>query len=103
MTFKSTSISEIRTFGLGSPALIVEDVRHARPLAEVLVAGGLIAIQVTLRTPAALDVIRVMFDIPDCLIGAGTLVTPPDGRSAKAAGGVFDVFLWHDRPIDRGL
>ncbi|WP_050424549.1 bifunctional 4-hydroxy-2-oxoglutarate aldolase/2-dehydro-3-deoxy-phosphogluconate aldolase [Bradyrhizobium tropiciagri] len=91
MQFKSSRMHEICALAPVIPALVVEDVRHARPLAEALVAGGLVAIEVTLRTPAALDVIRAMVDIPGCSIGAGTLVTPRDVQSAKAAGAVFGV------------
>jgi 2-dehydro-3-deoxyphosphogluconate aldolase/(4S)-4-hydroxy-2-oxoglutarate aldolase len=73
------------------PVLVIEDVAHARPLAEALIAGGLPALEVTLRTPAALDVIRAMSEVPGGHVGAGTLVTPEDVRAAKAAGATFGV------------
>ncbi|MFK7745156.1 MAG: bifunctional 4-hydroxy-2-oxoglutarate aldolase/2-dehydro-3-deoxy-phosphogluconate aldolase [Roseobacter sp.] len=73
------------------PVLVVKDARHARPLAEALVAGGLPALEVTLRTPAALDVISEMAKVPGGVVGAGTLVTPDDVRAAKAAGATFGV------------
>ncbi|WP_170572807.1 bifunctional 4-hydroxy-2-oxoglutarate aldolase/2-dehydro-3-deoxy-phosphogluconate aldolase [Ruegeria atlantica] len=73
------------------PVLVVDDAAHARPLAEALVAGGLPALEVTLRTPAALDVIRAMAEIPGGVVGAGTLVTPEDVRAAKEAGAQFGV------------
>ncbi len=73
------------------PVLVVDDAGHARPLAEALVAGGLPALEVTLRTPAALDVIRTMSEVPGGVVGAGTLVTPEDVRAAKAAGAQFGV------------
>ena len=73
------------------PVLVVEDVAHARPLAEALVAGGLPAREVTLRTPAALDVIAAMAEVPGGVVGAGTLVTPEDVADAKAAGAQFGV------------
>ncbi|MEO0503847.1 MAG: bifunctional 4-hydroxy-2-oxoglutarate aldolase/2-dehydro-3-deoxy-phosphogluconate aldolase [Pseudomonadota bacterium] len=73
------------------PVLVVEDVAHARPLAEALVAGGLPALEVTLRTPAALDVIAAMAEVPGGVVGAGTLVTPEDVADAKAAGAQFGV------------
>ncbi len=73
------------------PVLVVDDVRTARPLAEALVAGGLPALEVTLRTPAALDVIAEMAQVPGGVVGAGTLVTPDDVRAAKAAGATFGV------------
>jgi 2-dehydro-3-deoxyphosphogluconate aldolase/(4S)-4-hydroxy-2-oxoglutarate aldolase len=73
------------------PVLVVQDVTTARPLAEALVAGGLSALEVTLRTPAALDVICAMADVPGSVVGAGTLITPMDVRAAKAAGAKFGV------------
>jgi 2-dehydro-3-deoxyphosphogluconate aldolase/(4S)-4-hydroxy-2-oxoglutarate aldolase len=73
------------------PVLVLDDSAHARPLAEALVAGGLPALEVTLRTPAALDCIRAMADVPGGIVGAGTLLTPEDVRAAKAAGAVFGV------------
>lgn len=73
------------------PVLVVDDVAHARPLAEALIAGGLPALEVTLRTPAALDVIRAMAQVPGGVVGAGTLLTPEDVRAAKAAGAMFGV------------
>lgn len=73
------------------PVLVVDDVRTARPLAEALVAGGLPALEVTLRTAAALDVISEMAQVPGGIVGAGTLVTPDDVRAAKAAGAKFGV------------
>ena len=73
------------------PVLVVHDVAHARPLAEALVAGGLPVLEVTLRTPAALDVIAEMAQVPGGHVGAGTLVTPADVSAAKAAGATFGV------------
>jgi len=73
------------------PVLVVDDVAHARPLAEALVAGGLPALEVTLRTDAALDVIAAMAEVPGGVVGAGTLVTPDDVVAAKAAGAQFGV------------
>ena len=73
------------------PVLVVDDAAQARPLAEALVAGGLPALEVTLRTPAALDAIRAMAQVPGGVVGAGTLVTPDDVRAAKEAGAQFGV------------
>lgn len=73
------------------PVLVVDDVAHARPLAEALVAGGLPALEVTLRTPAALEVIAAMAAVKGGVVGAGTLVTPDDVRAAKEAGAQFGV------------
>ena len=73
------------------PVLGVDDVAHARPLAEALIAGGLPVLEVTLRTPAALDVIAAMAEVEGGVVGAGTLVTPDDVVAAKAVGAQFGV------------
>jgi 2-dehydro-3-deoxyphosphogluconate aldolase / (4S)-4-hydroxy-2-oxoglutarate aldolase len=73
------------------PVLVVNDATAARPLAEALVAGGLPVLEVTLRTPAALDAIRAMAEVAGGHVGAGTLTTPDDVRAAKAAGATFGV------------
>ena len=73
------------------PVLVVEDARHARPLAEALVAGGLPVLEVTLRTAAALDAIAEMATVPGAAVGAGTLLSPADARTARAAGAAFGV------------
>lgn len=74
------------------PVLIVEDRAHAAPMAEALVRGGLPVLEVTLRTPIALDVICDMIAAaPDAIVGAGTLLTPEDVAAAKAAGAAFGV------------
>jgi 2-dehydro-3-deoxyphosphogluconate aldolase/(4S)-4-hydroxy-2-oxoglutarate aldolase len=73
------------------PVLVVDDAAQARPLAEALVSGGLPALEGTLRTTAALDVIAAMAEVPGGVVGAGTLITPEDVRNAKAAGARFGV------------
>ncbi|HAC49700.1 MAG TPA: keto-deoxy-phosphogluconate aldolase, partial [Sulfitobacter sp.] len=73
------------------PVLVIEDVADARPLAEALIAGGLPALEVTLRTPAALDAIAAMAEVTGGHVGAGTLITPEDVRAAKRAGATFGV------------
>lgn len=73
------------------PVLVVRDAARAEGLARALVAGGLPALEVTLRTPAALDAIRAMAAVPGGVVGAGTLLTPADVRAAKAAGARFGV------------
>ncbi|WP_428925328.1 bifunctional 4-hydroxy-2-oxoglutarate aldolase/2-dehydro-3-deoxy-phosphogluconate aldolase [Marinibacterium sp. SX1] len=73
------------------PVLVIDDAGSAASLARALVAGGLPALEVTLRTPAALDAIRAMAEVEGGVVGAGTLVTPADVRAAKAAGAKFGV------------
>ena len=72
------------------PVVVVEDVAHAVPLARALVAGGLPAIELTLRTPAALDAIAaIAAEVPEILVGAGTILTPRHAERAQAAGARF--------------
>ena len=66
------------------PVLVLDDAALAADLARALIAGGLPALEVTLRTPAALDAIREMAAIPGGVVGAGTLLTPKDVENAKA-------------------
>ena len=73
------------------PVLVIDDLAHAAPLARALVAGGLPALEVTLRTACALDAIRAMSQVPGGVVGAGTLLTPADVKAAKAAGAMFGV------------
>ena len=73
------------------PVIVVKDVAHAQPMARALVAGGLPALEVTLRTPCALEAIRAMADVEGGVVGAGTLLTPADVKAAKAAGARFGV------------
>lgn len=73
------------------PVLVIDDAGKAAALARALVAGGLPALEVTLRTPAALEAIRAMAEVPGGVVGAGTLLTPQDVKAAKAAGAHFGV------------
>jgi 2-dehydro-3-deoxyphosphogluconate aldolase / (4S)-4-hydroxy-2-oxoglutarate aldolase len=84
------------------PVVVVEDAADAVPLARALVAGGLPAIEVTLRTPAALDAIRaVAAEVPDAVVGAGTVISPENVRAAVDAGARFLVSPgWTDALLD---
>ncbi|MEM9343127.1 MAG: bifunctional 4-hydroxy-2-oxoglutarate aldolase/2-dehydro-3-deoxy-phosphogluconate aldolase [Pseudomonadota bacterium] len=73
------------------PVLVVDDAAQAVPLAQALVDGGLPVLEVTLRTPAALDVIREMASVDGGVVGAGTLLTAADVRAAREAGALFGV------------
>lgn len=73
------------------PVLVVKEPQQSKPLAEALVAGGLTVLEVTLRTPAALEVIRLMSEVPGSQVGAGTVLTLADVKAAKAAGAQFAV------------
>ncbi|MDT6982066.1 bifunctional 4-hydroxy-2-oxoglutarate aldolase/2-dehydro-3-deoxy-phosphogluconate aldolase [Streptomyces lusitanus] len=72
------------------PVVVVEDVADAVPLARALVTGGLPAIEVTLRTPAARDAIRaITAEVPGAVVGAGTVLTPEQVTDAVTAGARF--------------
>ena len=73
------------------PVLVIDDLGLARPVAEALVQGGLSVIEVTLRTPCALDVIRAMREVDGAIVGAGTVLSESDLDSAIAAGARFVV------------
>jgi 2-dehydro-3-deoxyphosphogluconate aldolase/(4S)-4-hydroxy-2-oxoglutarate aldolase len=73
------------------PVLVIDDVTRAEGLARALVRGGLPALEVTLRTPAALEAIRIMAGVEGGIVGAGTLLTPADVRAAVKAGARFGV------------
>jgi 2-dehydro-3-deoxyphosphogluconate aldolase/(4S)-4-hydroxy-2-oxoglutarate aldolase len=73
------------------PVLVIDDLDHARPLAEALVRGGLPVLEVTLRTPVALEAIRIMAEVEGGVVGAGTLLKPSDVKAAVKAGAKFGV------------
>jgi 2-dehydro-3-deoxyphosphogluconate aldolase/(4S)-4-hydroxy-2-oxoglutarate aldolase len=73
------------------PVAIVEDLAHAEPLAQALVAGGLPCVEVTMRTPAAERVLARMAEDPHLLVGAGTVVRPEQVERVVAAGARFVV------------
>lgn len=73
------------------PVLVIEDAEMARPLAEALVAGGLRVLEVTMRTPAALDAIREMKQVPGAIVGAGTVVSTEQFEQVMDAGAEFIV------------
>jgi len=73
------------------PVLVIQNSKVALELGQALVNGGLPVLEVTLRTSAALDVIKVMSSIPNAIVGAGTIVSPEDIIRAKEAGAVFGV------------
>ncbi|WP_375690255.1 bifunctional 4-hydroxy-2-oxoglutarate aldolase/2-dehydro-3-deoxy-phosphogluconate aldolase [Pseudooceanicola sp. LIPI14-2-Ac024] len=73
------------------PVITIHDAADARPLAEALVAGGLPVLEVTLRTPAALDAIRAMAGVEGGEVGVGSLLTPEQVTEAVAAGATFGV------------
>ena len=83
------------------PVLVIEDAAHARPVAEALVAGGLAVLEVTLRTPAALEVIAEMKRVPGAIVGAGTVLNEADLRASIDAGAEFIVSPGLTEPLGK--
>ena len=83
------------------PVLVIEDAAHARPIAEALVAGGLRVLEVTLRTAAALDVIREMKQVEGAIVGAGTVLNEADLRASIDAGAEFIVSPGLTEPLGK--
>lgn len=83
------------------PVLVIERVEDALPIARALVAGGLPALEVTLRTPAALDVIREMAQVEGAVVGAGTVLNPAQLDDAMKAGARFAVSPGLTEPLGR--
>jgi len=72
------------------PVVVIEDLAHAVPVARALVEGGLPAIELTLRTPVALEAVRAIADeVPEIALGVGTVVTPDQAAASAAAGASF--------------
>jgi len=72
------------------PVVVLHDVAHAVPVAEALVAGGVPVIELTLRTPEALRCIeKIATNVPEILVGAGTIVTAEQADDALCAGAQF--------------
>lgn len=83
------------------PVLIVENVADAVALAQALVAGGLPALEVTMRTPAALEVMREMASVPGAVVGAGTVLNPKQLDQALEAGVQFIVSPGLTKPLGK--
>jgi 2-dehydro-3-deoxyphosphogluconate aldolase/(4S)-4-hydroxy-2-oxoglutarate aldolase len=84
-------IEKIMRTGPVIPVLTIHDVSVARPIAEALVRGGLRVLEVTLRTPVALDVIREMRTVAGAIVGAGTVIDERGLQGALDAGSEFIV------------
>jgi 2-dehydro-3-deoxyphosphogluconate aldolase / (4S)-4-hydroxy-2-oxoglutarate aldolase len=83
------------------PVLVIDRPQDARPIAEALVAGGLPVLEVTLRTPAALEAIAEMKQVPGAIVGAGTVLNPAQLDAALDAGAEFIVSPGLTQPLGR--
>ena len=96
-----TSISDIMQTAPVIPVIVVDEVEHAVPLARALVAGGLPVLEVTLRTPAALDAIRAMKEVEGAIVGAGTVTNQEELAAAIEAGSEFIVSPGLTEPLGK--
>lgn len=83
------------------PVIVIDEVAHAVPLAEALVAGGLRVLEVTLRTPAALEAITAMKAVEGAIVGAGTVTNPRELDAALEAGSEFIVSPGLTEPLGK--
>ncbi|WP_293389744.1 bifunctional 4-hydroxy-2-oxoglutarate aldolase/2-dehydro-3-deoxy-phosphogluconate aldolase [Nevskia sp.] len=85
-------IIDIMKAGPVMPVIVLSDIRHAVPLAQALVDGGVRVLEVTMRTPIALDCVRAIRQaVPDAIVGVGTVTSPDDVLAAITAGAQFGV------------
>lgn len=74
------------------PVVAINDAAHALPMADALVAGGLPVAEITFRTRAGAEALRILSgERPDMLVGAGTVLTPDQAKAAKDSGAMFAV------------
>jgi 2-dehydro-3-deoxyphosphogluconate aldolase / (4S)-4-hydroxy-2-oxoglutarate aldolase len=97
------------------PIIVIEDPANAVPLARALLEGGISCVEITFRTSTAAEALRRITDeLPDLLVGAGTVLTPVQATWARAAGAKFvvspgfnarvvDYCLTHDMPVYPGV
>lgn len=92
--------TDLASHGPVIPVIVVEQLAHAVPLAQALVAGGVKVLEVTLRTPVALAAIEAMARaVPEAIVGAGTLRSAADVRAARDAGARFGVSPGYTREV----
>ena len=91
-TTQVTDPRQVMALGPFIPVVTIEDAEHAPDLARALLAGGLRTVEVTLRTPQALDAIHaIAAQVPDIVVGACTLLAAADVTRARKAGAKFGV------------
>jgi 2-dehydro-3-deoxyphosphogluconate aldolase/(4S)-4-hydroxy-2-oxoglutarate aldolase len=95
------SAQDLMTFSPVIPVLTIEDASWARAIAEALVAGGLRALEVTLRTPAGLEAIHQMSQVEGAIVGAGTVLNASDLEASLDAGAQFIVSPGLTEPLAR--
>jgi 2-dehydro-3-deoxyphosphogluconate aldolase/(4S)-4-hydroxy-2-oxoglutarate aldolase len=92
MTDVKMTIDDVLALGHVMPVIVIDDADKAVPLAETLLANGIRTIEITLRTPAALESIAAIADqCPDMVVGAGTILSPELAQASASAGARFVV------------
>lgn len=86
------TLDDVLTAAPVIPVLVIEDLAHAVPLAGALVAGGLPVLEITLRTSVALDAVRaIAAEVPDAIVGVGTVTRAEQFEESEGAGARFAV------------
>jgi 2-dehydro-3-deoxyphosphogluconate aldolase/(4S)-4-hydroxy-2-oxoglutarate aldolase len=86
------NVLDVMRIGPVIPVIVIDELAHAVPLAKALVAGGVRVLEVTLRTPVALAAIRaIVREVPEAIVGVGTLTRPENFTEARDAGARFGV------------
>ena len=89
---QNRSVLEIMRTSAVIPVIAIDNIAHAVPLARALVAGGIRVLEITLRTAHGLPAIRAIAEqVPDAIVGVGTLTQPEEFAAARDAGAVFGV------------
>ena len=82
------------------PVIVLHNAEHAVPMAKALVAGGIRMLEITLRTPVALECMRrIRAEVPQAVVGAGTVRSPADALAAAQAGAQFAVSPGYTRAV----
>lgn len=84
-------IDDVMRLGPVIPVIVINDLAHARPFAERFIANGMVALEVTLRTPCALEAIAEMAKVDGAVVGAGTVLSEAQLDAAIGAGARFIV------------
>jgi 2-dehydro-3-deoxyphosphogluconate aldolase/(4S)-4-hydroxy-2-oxoglutarate aldolase len=95
------SVDDVMALAPVIPVLVIERIEDAIPIAQALVKGGLPALEVTMRTPIALDVMREMAKVEGAVVGAGTVLDPRQLDQALEAGAQFIVSPGLTEPLGK--
>src|SRR6478609_4469356 len=92
MTAKQETLAALFRSATVIPVLTIERLEHAVPLARALVAGGVRMLEVTLRTPVAIEAAKAMIsEVPEAIVGIGTILSPDDLKRTESLGAKFGV------------